>query len=248
MENGILTKPLLEKADNFLQLALDFVVIVLKSLSGVVGVIEFDLEDVCALANSVFPSLMLSGDLRNAITGLSMMIARLLSCSVLTLISASLLVSLARLRALRGWCVLIIREQHRMGLWEWLRVRFAACGIRVERGMDLHCEATLTFKRANCGAAPVAPLSPLLEGVTESPCVEPTFLVPPASEEFFEFPQCHAKDGAHKYRKLQCRSSLQSAFGYFKHAFYDFYLAKKKHEIKHVYRPLWIAKAGTCAA
>jgi hypothetical protein len=39
MENGILIKPLLEKADNFLQLALDFVVIVLKSLSGIVGVI-----------------------------------------------------------------------------------------------------------------------------------------------------------------------------------------------------------------
>lgn len=51
MENGIQIKPLLEKADNFLQLALDFVVIVLKSLSGVVGVVEFDLEDVCALAN-----------------------------------------------------------------------------------------------------------------------------------------------------------------------------------------------------
>jgi hypothetical protein len=51
MENGIMIKPLLEKADNFLQLALDFVVIILKSLSGIVGVIEFDQEDVCALAN-----------------------------------------------------------------------------------------------------------------------------------------------------------------------------------------------------
>jgi len=51
MENGVLIKPLLEKADNFLQLALDFVVIVLESLSGVVGVVELDLEEVCSLAN-----------------------------------------------------------------------------------------------------------------------------------------------------------------------------------------------------
>ena len=49
MENG---KPLLEKADNFLQLGLDFVVIILESLSGVVGIVEFDLEDVHALVNS----------------------------------------------------------------------------------------------------------------------------------------------------------------------------------------------------
>jgi len=51
MENGVLIKPLLEKADNFLQLALDSVVIVLESLSGVVGVVELDLEEVCSLAN-----------------------------------------------------------------------------------------------------------------------------------------------------------------------------------------------------
>jgi hypothetical protein len=51
MENGVLIRPLLEKADSVLQLALDFVVIDLKSLSGVVGVVKFDLEDVCALAN-----------------------------------------------------------------------------------------------------------------------------------------------------------------------------------------------------
>jgi hypothetical protein len=51
MENGILIKPLLEKADNFLQLALDFVVVILEPLSGVIGVVKFDLEDVCALAN-----------------------------------------------------------------------------------------------------------------------------------------------------------------------------------------------------
>ena len=51
MENGILFKPLSEKANDFLQLALDFVVIILKSLTGIVGVIEFDLEDVCTLAN-----------------------------------------------------------------------------------------------------------------------------------------------------------------------------------------------------
>jgi len=44
MENGILIKPLLEKADNVLQVALDFVVIVLESLSGVVGVVEFGLD------------------------------------------------------------------------------------------------------------------------------------------------------------------------------------------------------------
>jgi hypothetical protein len=51
MENGVLFKPLSEKANNFLQLALDFVVIVLKSLTGIIGVVEFHLEDVCALAN-----------------------------------------------------------------------------------------------------------------------------------------------------------------------------------------------------
>jgi hypothetical protein len=39
--------------------------------------------------------------------------------------------------------------------------------------------------------------------------VEPVFLVPP--EEFFEFPQCHAKDGAPGYWKLQHRSSPQCA-------------------------------------
>jgi hypothetical protein len=51
MENGILIKPLSEKANNFLQLALDFVVIVLKFLTGIVGVVEFYLEDVCTLEN-----------------------------------------------------------------------------------------------------------------------------------------------------------------------------------------------------
>ena len=39
--------------------------------------------------------------------------------------------------------------------------------------------------------------------------MELAFLVPP--EEFFEFPRCHAKDGAHGYWKPQHRSSPQSA-------------------------------------
>jgi len=51
MENGVLIKPLSEKANNFFQLASDFVVVVFKPLTGVVGVVEFYLEDVCALAN-----------------------------------------------------------------------------------------------------------------------------------------------------------------------------------------------------
>jgi len=51
MENGVLIKLLSEKGNNFLKLALDFVVIILKSLTGIVGVVELYLEDVCALAN-----------------------------------------------------------------------------------------------------------------------------------------------------------------------------------------------------
>ena len=39
--------------------------------------------------------------------------------------------------------------------------------------------------------------------------MEPAFLVPP--EEFFGFPWCHAKDGAHGYWKLQHRLSSQCA-------------------------------------
>jgi len=42
--------------------------------------------------------------------------------------------------------------------------------------------------------------------------MEPAFLVPP--EEFFEFPQSHAKDGAHGFWKLRRRWTLQSASAY----------------------------------
>lgn len=45
-------EPLFEKTDDFLQLTLDFVVIVLKPFSGrVVGVVEVGLEDVCTVMN-----------------------------------------------------------------------------------------------------------------------------------------------------------------------------------------------------
>jgi hypothetical protein len=52
MKDGVLMEPLFEKADDFLQLTLDFVVIVLEPFSGrVIGVVELDLKDVCALIN-----------------------------------------------------------------------------------------------------------------------------------------------------------------------------------------------------
>lgn len=51
MKDNIWIKLLFEKADDFLQLALTFVVIVLKPFGDVVGVINFDLEDVSTIAN-----------------------------------------------------------------------------------------------------------------------------------------------------------------------------------------------------
>jgi hypothetical protein len=46
MKDGVLMEPLFEKTDDFLQLTLDFVVIVLKPFGGrVVGVVEVGLKD-----------------------------------------------------------------------------------------------------------------------------------------------------------------------------------------------------------
>jgi hypothetical protein len=51
-KDGVLMEPLFEKTDDFLQLTLDFVVIVLEPFGGrVVGVVELDLKDVCAVMN-----------------------------------------------------------------------------------------------------------------------------------------------------------------------------------------------------
>ena len=51
MKDNVRIKLLLKKANDFLQLTLKLVVIVFKSFGGIVGVINFDLEDVGTITN-----------------------------------------------------------------------------------------------------------------------------------------------------------------------------------------------------